>query len=166
MTPAGLGAWRTGAGAGAPGPQRALFVKGVLGAGALTIFGLAVTTVLVLVGWITAPHTQGGLVAVLRTAAALWLVGNHVGVALRGTGTNGAWFGWPTDPEMEKLRDAWFEAPDVAAQAKIVEQMQARFWENPMYAPLGMYDMPTAFHAYLQDVPEGWPQFYGVKKVG
>jgi hypothetical protein len=28
-----------------------------------------------------------------------------------------------------------------------------------------MYDQPTAFHNYLRDVPEGWPQFYGLKKV-
>src|SRR5258708_15364379 len=86
VTPAGLGAWRAGAraGAGAPGPERALVVTGVLGAGAVTVFGLAAITVLVLIGWITAPHAQGGLVAVLRTAAALWLVGNHRCAALPG----------------------------------------------------------------------------------
>jgi len=27
-----------------------------------------------------------------------------------------------------------------------------------------MYDQPTAFRSYLQDVHDGWPQFYGVKK--
>jgi hypothetical protein len=27
-----------------------------------------------------------------------------------------------------------------------------------------MYDMPTAFHSYLRDVRDGWPQFYGVTK--
>ena len=43
--------------------------------------------------------------------------------------------------------------------------MQVEFWQNPPYAPLGMYDQPTAFHNYLQDVRDGWPQFYGVKKT-
>jgi hypothetical protein len=38
------------------------------------------------------------------------------------------------------------------------------FWQNPSYVPLGMYDMPTAFHSYLTDVRDGWPQFYGLKK--
>jgi len=28
-----------------------------------------------------------------------------------------------------------------------------------------MYDAPMAFHAYLQDVRDGWPQFYGVRRV-
>src|SRR5437660_12334172 len=83
---------------------------------------------------------------------------------IRGTGTK-AWFGWPTDPEMEALRDQWFEAPDLAAQQKIVRDMQIHFWQNPSYVPLGMYDQPMAFHSYLQDVRDGWPQFYGVRRV-
>ena len=44
--------------------------------------------------------------------------------------------------------------------------MQVEFWQSPTYAPLGMYDMPTAFHTTLTDVRDGWPQFYGVKKAG
>ena len=33
------------------------------------------------------------------------------------------------------------------------------------YVPLGMYDQPMAFYSYLQDVRDGWPQFYGVRRV-
>ncbi len=66
-----------------------MFVNGAMGAAVVTVLGLAVITVLVLVGWITAPHASVGLTGVLRTAAALWLVGNHVGVTLRGTGRIG-----------------------------------------------------------------------------
>jgi len=84
-------------------------------------------------------------------------------IVIRGNGAGG-WFGWPTDPKMEALRDAWFEAPDLAAQQKICAEMQAEFYQNPSYVPLGMYDLPTAFHSYLKDVRDGWPQFYGVKK--
>ena len=85
-------------------------------------------------------------------------------IAIRGTGTKGNWFGWPTDPKMEELRDAWFEAPDVAAQKKLCDQMQAEFWQNPPFAPLGLYFQPTAFHNYMEGVPDGWPQFYNLKK--
>lgn len=85
-------------------------------------------------------------------------------IAIRGNGT-AAWFGWPNNPKMEELYAAWFEAPDLAAQKKICEQMQVVFWQDPPYAPLGMYDQPTAFHSYLKDVRDGWPQFYGVKKM-
>ncbi len=93
MTASGLGARRDSASAAAvaagAGSQRPLLVTGALGAAAVTVFGLAVITVLVLAGWITAPHSPGGLPGVLRTAAALWLVGNHVGFTLRGTGRIG-----------------------------------------------------------------------------
>jgi len=85
-------------------------------------------------------------------------------IAIRASGTD-SWFGWPTDPKMEALREAWFDAPDLAAQQKICREMQQHFWENPSYVPLGMYDQPAAFHAYLQDVRDGWPQFYGVRRV-
>jgi hypothetical protein len=33
--------------------------------------------------------------------------------------------------------------------------MQVRFWQNPSYVPLGMYDPPTAFHSTLEDVHDG-----------
>ena len=85
-------------------------------------------------------------------------------IPIQSSGTNGSWFGWPSDPKMEELRAAWFDAPDVAAQKKLCEEMQVEFWKSPPYAPLGMYDQPTAFHNYLTDIHDGWPQFYGVKK--
>ena len=45
--------------------------------------------VLVLIGWIAAPHAGVGLPAVLRTSAALWLVGQHAGFTFRGAGRIG-----------------------------------------------------------------------------
>jgi peptide/nickel transport system substrate-binding protein len=85
-------------------------------------------------------------------------------IAIRASGVD-AWFGWPTDPKMEVLRQAWFDAPDLEAQQGICRQMQEEFWQNPSYVPLGMYDQPTAYHFRLQDVRDGWPQFYGVRRV-
>ena len=84
-------------------------------------------------------------------------------IAIRGNG-GATWFGWPTNPKMESLYDAWFEATDLAAQRKIVDDMQTIFWQDPPYAPMGMFDQPTAYQSYMTDVPDGWPQFYGLKK--
>jgi Family of unknown function (DUF6350) len=64
-------------------------VTGAVAAGAAAAAGLAVLTMLVLVGWIAAPHAGLGLTSVLRTAALLWLIGHHVGFALHGTGRIG-----------------------------------------------------------------------------
>jgi hypothetical protein len=44
---------------------------------------------LVLAGWIAAPHAGLGLTGVLRTAALLWLIGHHVGFTLSGAGRIG-----------------------------------------------------------------------------
>ena len=84
-------------------------------------------------------------------------------IAIRGNGL-AAWFGWPTNPAMEALYDSWFEASDVAAQKKICDDLQAAFWRDPPYAPMGMFDQPTAYNKRLRDIPDGWPQFYGLKK--
>jgi hypothetical protein len=64
-------------------------VTGAIAAGVVTATGLAAITVLVLAGWIAAPHASLGLAAVLRVSAALWLVGHHVGFSFRGAGRIG-----------------------------------------------------------------------------
>ena len=82
--------------AGTPGPdggpaapERPLLIVGAIAAGVVTAAGLAVITLLVLAGWIAAPHAGIGLKAVLRTSAALWLVGHHVGFTFRSAGRIG-----------------------------------------------------------------------------
>jgi len=60
-----------------------------MAAGLVMATGLAVTTLLVLTGWIAAPHAGQSLPAVLRTAAALWLVAHHVAFTFRGAGRIG-----------------------------------------------------------------------------
>ena len=85
-------------------------------------------------------------------------------VALQGNGKN-AWFGWPTMPAMQKLMTAWLDAPSLAAQQKICEQMQQVFWQEVPYVPLGMYQQPTAYRTYLKDIRMGFPQMYGVRRV-
>lgn len=70
-------------------PVRPLMVTGAIAAAAATACGLAVLIVLALAGWIAAPHAGVGLPSVLRTGTLLWLVGQHVGFNLRGTGPIG-----------------------------------------------------------------------------
>jgi peptide/nickel transport system substrate-binding protein len=85
-------------------------------------------------------------------------------ISIQSSGKKGAWFGWPTDPKMEELREAWFDAPDEAGQKKVAADIQRQFWQDPPDVPLGLYFQPTAFNKSLTGVPDGWPQFYGVKK--
>jgi len=64
-------------------------VTGAIAACAAAGIGITVLTLLVLVGWIAAPHAGLGLTGVLRTAALLWLIGHHVGFTLPGVGRIG-----------------------------------------------------------------------------
>jgi putative intracellular protease/amidase len=75
--------------AAAPGGSRPLIVTGIIGAGVAAAAGLAVLILVVLVGWIAAPHNGQSLTGVLRTASLLWLIGHHVGFALPGAGRIG-----------------------------------------------------------------------------
>ena len=83
---------------------------------------------------------------------------------LRGNG-RGAWFGWPEDPKIEALREAWFNAPDVAAQKKVGEEAQLQAFENVPYYPLGLAQLPTAFLPAITGVPEGFPIFWNVRRT-
>jgi hypothetical protein len=79
---------QTGQDGSEAGP-RSLLAIGAIAALAVTGTGLAVVTLLVLIGFVAAPHAGFGLLAVLRTAAMLWLVGDHVGFTFRGAGRIG-----------------------------------------------------------------------------
>jgi peptide/nickel transport system substrate-binding protein len=83
---------------------------------------------------------------------------------LRGNGKN-AWFGWPTLPKLEELREAWFNAPDIVAQKKIAIEMQKQAFEDVPFYPLGMIQQTTAFRPDITGVPEGFVIFWNVRRV-
>ena len=64
-----------------------------------------------------------------------------------------AWFGWPCDAEMEKLRDAFLHATDSAKQKELGLAISDRVIEQAFYAPVGQY---KAFGAYRKDRLDGW----------
>ncbi len=110
------------------------------------------------------PPTQGGW-NIFCTA---WAGTDHLNPAghlsIRANG-DAAWPGWPTDPKLEALRDAWFEAPDVPAQAKICADMQRQAFESVPYIPMGQYVQPTAYRSNLEGVLQGFALFWNVKKA-
>ncbi len=85
-------------------------------------------------------------------------------LSIRANG-DGAWFGWPNDPKLEALRDQWFEAKDVPAQAAICADMQREAFENVPYIPMGQYLQPTAYRDSLQGVLNGFALFWNVKRA-
>jgi peptide/nickel transport system substrate-binding protein len=63
---------------------------------------------------------------------------------LRGNGKN-AWFGWPSDDEMEALRAQWVTASDLEDRQGIATQMQQHAFESVPYIPTGQYTPKTAY---------------------
>ena len=84
-----------------------------------------------------------------------WLVGPDmvnpaVNFPIRGTGAT-AWFGWPTDPQIETLRESWFNA-DAAASKKATEAVQKRAFEFVPFVPTGQFILPTAYRTNLSGI--------------
>jgi peptide/nickel transport system substrate-binding protein len=86
-------------------------------------------------------------------------------IALRGNGdTPGSWPGWYASAEMERLRDAWFQAPDLAAQQKICRDIQVLAMHDVPYYPLGQYQQPTAYRANLSNMNNGFATFWNLRR--
>jgi peptide/nickel transport system substrate-binding protein len=82
---------------------------------------------------------------------------------LRGNGLK-AWFGWPDNPKLEALRDAWFAAPDVPTQQRICADIQREALMSAPYAPLGSYLQATAYSTALHGVLDGFAMFWNVQR--
>jgi peptide/nickel transport system substrate-binding protein len=55
-----------------------------------------------------------------------------------------SWFGWPSDDQLEKLRDQFARETDEGKKKALAESIQARAFEIGTHAPLGEYIEPLA----------------------
>ena len=79
-----------------------------------------------------------------------------------------AWFGWPCDAELERLRGAWIRESDPIRARWLAEQIQLRGAQVVVYIPFGQYVAPSAFRDNLDGllrVPET-VVFWNVKRKG
>ena len=111
------------------------------------------------------PPAQGGW-SIFHT----WWVGPDLSnpalhAPLRTHGAN-AWPGWPTDEQMEAMREEYLAAPDLAAQQAVARRIQARAFEVVPYVTIGQMWQPTAFRRNVTDiVPSPIPLFWNVRKT-
>ena len=97
------------------------------------------------------PIDKGGWNLFFTWTVAPDLIDPTVIAALRGNGLQ-AWFGWPTDPKIETLRDAWLAAPDLATQQKLAADIQREAFVSVPYIPTGQFTIPTAYRKNLKGV--------------
>ncbi|NOG73951.1 ABC transporter substrate-binding protein [Roseicella sp. DB1501] len=95
------------------------------------------------------PPAQGGwnAVVVLFGAEDLLNPGGHP--LLRANGGD-AWFGWPSSPALEALRDDWLAESDLAGQQRTARRIQAQFFTDLPYWPLGLYQVDSAYRRGLK----------------
>jgi len=91
--------------------------------------------------------------------------GNPVlSVAVRGDGDKG-WYGWPTNPKLETLRDAWIDSSDDAEKMKLAEQIQTEALDFVTLVPLGQYMQSTAWRSDLKGLLKGpVPVFWNISR--
>jgi len=87
-----------------------------------------------------------------------------VHLSLRGNGAE-AWFGWPTDPRIEELRNSWFDAKNLAEQKALAMDIQRQAFVSVPYIPTGQYFQPTAYRSDLHDILDGFDMFWNVKRA-
>ncbi|MCW8085531.1 ABC transporter substrate-binding protein [Sabulicella glaciei] len=110
------------------------------------------------------PVAEGGWSAFMTNWSGTdWL--NPAGhIALRGNGEAG-YAGWATMPRIEQLREAWFRAPDEAAQKQICRDIQVEAMREVPFYPLGQYMQPTAYLSSLTGVLDGFATFWNVRRA-
>jgi len=80
-------------------------------------------------------------------------------------GCDKAWYGWPCDEEITKLREAFASETDEAKRKEIIEKLQIYVAEHPTHAILGQFTGATAISRKLSGVlPAPAPVFWNVTK--
>lgn len=75
-----------------------------------------------------------------------------VNVLVSGGCVEKAWFGWPCDAELERLRAAFASTSDPAEQKKIADLVQARAHEIVTFVPMGQFRQLTGYRANISGV--------------
>jgi peptide/nickel transport system substrate-binding protein len=112
------------------------------------------------------PPKEGGWNMFFTNLVAADVVNPIANVQLGGRGRNGGWFGWPDDPKMEALRDAFARSASPEEQKKIAADIQKENYDQVIYIPLGQYRVANAWRRSLSGVLDGpaTPIFWNIDK--
>jgi peptide/nickel transport system substrate-binding protein len=97
------------------------------------------------------PANQGGW-NVFHTFSVAADILNPISTSYMVAQPDKAWFGWPNDPEMEKLRDAYAKETDPGKAKELAKAVQDRALETAQYGWIGQWYGPGAARANVT----GW----------
>ncbi|ONG58880.1 ABC transporter substrate-binding protein [Pseudoroseomonas deserti] len=109
------------------------------------------------------PLDKGGWSVFCTTFSWFEFADPAVNIALRGNGS-GAYFGWPDVPQLETLREDWFEAPDEAARKAKSEEIQRVAMAELPFIPLGATFLTTAHRRDLSGRVLALPLFWNIRR--
>ena len=94
-----------------------------------------------------------------------WWIGGDIAnpITHTGLGTGGverAWFGWPDDPTIEELRDAYAKSTDPARQKELAVEIQARAMDIVTHGNFGTWFNPVAYRADVKGMIKSPVQFF------
>jgi len=109
------------------------------------------------------PPAQGGWNVFFTSGAGVSSGGPFTNPA--STACDKAWFGWPCNAEIEKLRDAWTREIDEKKQRVLLEQVHKKLYEEGIWYTYGQWFTQTAFRSSLTGVQNSPVRyFWDVKK--
>jgi peptide/nickel transport system substrate-binding protein len=112
------------------------------------------------------PPDKGGWNAMMTSWAAADVL-NPVSAAFINASCEKAPFGWPCDPELERLRAAFAREVDPSKQKAIADAVQVRETEYPTYINVGQYRLPFAMRKSVEGVLSAPVTiFWNVEKKG
>ncbi len=97
------------------------------------------------------PVERGGWSVFHSTWSGADVVNPAIHQNLRANG-KGAWFGWPTDPLIESMRNDWVDAADDAARKRLADAIQVQAMQSVPFVPLGYYWQPSAWRRNVTGV--------------
>lgn len=110
-----------------------------------------------------APPSEGGWSVFHSWHMGADCIGPYTGA--RASGEN-AWFGWPTDANVEKAFDDWFAATDLAGEQEALRRVNRFGLESVVYAPTGFFLTYSAWRSNVKGIAKGpLPFFWGVSKA-
>ncbi|MFO1025179.1 MAG: ABC transporter substrate-binding protein [Acetobacteraceae bacterium] len=93
---------------------------------------------------------KGGWSLIMANAPAADHVSPMVALALRSGPA--AWVGWPTDPQIEVLRERWIDSADPAEQQQLAAQIQELALTDGFYVPVGHFLGQSAWRSNLSGI--------------
>ena len=111
------------------------------------------------------PPGQGGWAMFHSWHAGADCINPAVYIAIRASG-DGAWFGWPNVPEVEKEVTNWFEAKNLEEEKAAARRLNKAAMDNVVFAPTGFFLVYQAWRKNVSGITKGpLPFFWGVGKT-